>query len=79
MEDKIDGIKDDVSSINVTLSAQHVSLKEHMRRSDLLENRIMPIEKHVYIMQGIGKFLGALAVVAGIIEGFTILLEYLKK
>ena len=30
----------DVAEINVTLAAQHVSLVEHLRRTDLLEKKV---------------------------------------
>ncbi len=68
IEDKIDRIDDKISNIDSTLAAQHVSLKDHMRRTDLLEQTIRPIEKHVYMVNGVLKAIGILAMLAAIIE-----------
>jgi chromosome segregation ATPase len=43
---KIDGIRDDITEIKVTLSENTVSLKEHMRRTDASEKRIENLEDH---------------------------------
>lgn len=58
-----------------TLQAVHgEQLKEHMRRSDLLEKRIeqvdkelKPVEKHVAMMQGALKFIGLLGTIAALL------------
>jgi len=42
IEQKVDEVQKSISNIDVTLAEQHVSLKEHMRRTDLLE-RVMLI------------------------------------
>ena len=68
LEDKLDKITDKISNIDVTLAEQAKDLKEHMRRTDLLEKKIMPIEKHVIMVNGVLKFFGVLAVFASIIE-----------
>lgn len=81
IEEKIDKIieiqtdmKVTLAGQAVTLTSQHEDLQEHMRRTNLLEAQIKPIEKHVHMMQGAMKFLGAVAVVVGIIEGILKLL-----
>ena len=63
IEDKIDRVVDRIGSIDVTLSAQHESLKEHMRRTEILERQIEPLNKHVNMIDGVLKFLGVLALV----------------
>ena len=70
IESKIDDAADHLASIDVTLGMQHISLKEHVRRSNLLEAKMAPIEKHVAMVNGALKLLGALAMIAGIIEAF---------
>lgn len=40
IEAKVDNIKDSIHSIDITLAEQHISLKEHMRRTSLLEKLI---------------------------------------
>ena len=43
IEAKVDSVVDRLGSIDKTLAAQHVSLKQHMRRSDALEAQVKPI------------------------------------
>lgn len=40
IENKVDTIQKSIHSIDITLAEQHVSLKEHMRRTSLLEKLI---------------------------------------
>lgn len=68
IEEKLDDTNDHLASIDVTLAAQHVSLKEHIRRTTILEQEIRPIKKHVDMMNGALKLIGVLALIAGIIE-----------
>jgi uncharacterized coiled-coil protein SlyX len=68
IEVKIDDIDDQLAMISSTLAAQHVSLKEHMRRSNALEAKLAPVEKHVAMVNGALKLLGVFALIASIIE-----------
>lgn len=68
IEMKIDDALEHLSSIDVTLAEQHMSLKEHMRRTALLEAEILPIRKHVDMMTGAIKMIGVIATVLGIVE-----------
>lgn len=68
LEDKLDHISEKIGSIDTTLAAQHVSLKEHMRRTSLLEEDMKPIKKHVHHVHGALKLIGLIATIAGIIE-----------
>lgn len=68
IEEKIDKIDDSVGRIDVTLAAQHESLKDHMRRTSLLEESIRPLEKHVNMFNGALKLIGILAMLAAIVE-----------
>lgn len=79
IEDKIDHVVERLSSIDSTLSAQHVSLKEHIRRTDLLESQVKPIEKHVTMVHGAIKLVGLVALLAGIAEGSLAAIELLRK
>jgi len=67
-EDKIDKIVESIGEINVTLAKQEVSLSEHIKRTNLLEQKLEPVEKHVAMVNGALKFIGTLALIAGIIE-----------
>lgn len=76
IEKKIDQINDRLHATNITLAEQHMSLKEHMRRTELLEvglesyknimkETLKPIEKHVLLVNWGVKFIVAVAAVAG--------------
>lgn len=69
VEDKLDKVADDISHINVTLAKQEVSLSEHIKRTNILEAKIEPIEKHMLMINGALKFVGGIALFIGIIEG----------
>lgn len=55
LEDKIDKIIQQQGEMNVTLGKQSVILEEHVKRTNLLEKKLEPVEKHVAIMQGAFK------------------------
>lgn len=71
--DKIDATLEKLDSrldnVDVTLAKQHVSLEEHMRRSDLLEEKMKPVEAHVAMVNGVFKFLGIASLIVGLIAG----------
>lgn len=73
-DQKLDKIIDRMNNIDVTLGKQSVILEEHVKRTNLLEKKLEPIEKHVIMIQGVIKFIGLIAIFAGIIEGFIKLL-----
>lgn len=72
---KLDKLQDKLSSIDVTLAAQHESLKTHIKRTDLLEEKVHAIEKDSFMNKGMLKFIGLLAVVLGIVEGIMRLVK----
>lgn len=55
LEDKLDGVKTDISAINVTLAKQSVILDEHVKRTNLLEEQLKPVEDHVKLIKSIAK------------------------
>ena len=66
---KVDSRLDDMAE---TLVKHDANLAEHMRRTALLEQEISPIKKHVYMVQGVGAFIGLLALIAtiyGVLNG----------
>lgn len=67
IEEKVDQVSEKIGEINSTLSAQHVSLKEHIRRTNILEKKIEPIEKHVNMVSGIVKLIMIASAVAAIV------------
>jgi archaellum component FlaC len=79
IEDKVDKIADRVGSIDITLAAQHEVLKDHVRRTEILELEIKPLKAHMNMIQGALKLIGLAATIAGVVEAVVILLEYLRK
>lgn len=81
IEEKIDALGEKlttkISSIDATLAAQHVSLKDHIRRTEILEDDIAPIKKHVAMVHGALKLLGTIAVAATAIEAIIALIHYI--
>lgn len=70
LEDKIDKIIESQNEMNETLVRQEENLKEHMRRTELLEQEVKPIVKHVAMVKGAGIFIGLAATIASIWKGF---------
>lgn len=70
IEDKVDKVTVKLSDIDGTLIAQHITLKEHMRRTELLEDAIKPVTRHVNMMQGALAFISTIALITGIIKLF---------
>lgn len=68
IEDKLDTVNSKIANIDSTLAAQHESLKHHIKRTDLLEKKIEPIQKHVAMVHGAMKLIGLMATIAGIVE-----------
>lgn len=69
IEAKIDDLADEQAKMNVILGQQHISLKEHMKRSDILERQFQPVKKHVAMVEGALKLLGLISVLVGIYIG----------
>ena len=72
IEEKLDKIAEHQAEMNVTLGKQSIILEEHVRRTNILEKKIEPIERHVHRVEGVLKFIGLLAVFASIIEACLI-------
>jgi len=53
-----------IFSIDKTLAVNTEHLAEHIRRTRLLEEELKPISKHVQQMQGAGKLIALLALIA---------------
>lgn len=72
IEDKLDKVNEHLGAIDVTLASQHESLKEHIKRTSILEEELKPIKKHTVMTQGILKFLmyisGMMALIGALIK-----------
>lgn len=79
ISDKLDKISDDMTDIKVTIAKQQVSLDDHIKRTNMLEesveflyDEIKPIKLHVSQVSAILKFLGIVA------SGITAIVGVLK-
>lgn len=66
LHEKIDKIHDRLGAIDITLARNTDSLVEHVRRTELLEDSLKPIQKHVSHAEGALKLVGFLSILAGI-------------
>ena len=66
----VEQIKKSIASIDKTLALQHVSLSEHIRRTEILEQTIKPIDEHVHQVRGVAKFMGWLVAAAAAVAAF---------
>lgn len=64
IKDKLGTIDSTLVRMDVTLAKQSVQLAEHMKRTEMLEERVAPIERHVIQVGAILKLLTFIAVVA---------------
>lgn len=64
--DKIEKIDDKLETMDKSLLRNTITLEEHVRRTNLLENEVRPLKKHVVIVESIFKIIGFCATLAGI-------------
>lgn len=72
IEDKLEKIEGHIGTQAVTLERLTVSVEEHVRRTNLLESKVEPLEKHVSMMNGALRLISILGVVAAIAEAIVI-------
>jgi len=75
IELKVDGLSDKLSETNIILAKQHESLRLHMKRSDMLEESMKPLQRHVSMVDGALKLVGLLAALTAILEAIHLLLK----
>lgn len=78
LDEKLDRVVVTQAKHEVTLEGQAKVLVEHMRRTELAENRLIPIEKHVTVIHGGLRAVGAAATIASAIMGLLKLLQLVK-
>lgn len=77
IESKIDKQSERINSIDVTLAEQHISLKEHMRRTSLLEEQLKPIQSHVDMTTAILKIIAVLGGITATVAAGLEILRYM--
>lgn len=63
---KLDDMDDKINNIDKTLVRNTASLDEHIRRTELLEEAIKPVQEHVSMMKGAAKLIGYISLIVGI-------------
>lgn len=66
--DKLDKLDTRIDNIDITLAKQHLSLEEHIKRSNMLEAKLEPVEKHVNSVNAVLKFAGGIAILLAAFE-----------
>jgi len=65
---KLDKIIERIGKIDSTLSAQHITLQDHIRRTEILEKEIVPLTKNMNMLQGAVKLIALAGVIATVVE-----------
>lgn len=76
-DDKLDYVVEQIGGINKTLEFQSKQLEQHIHRTELLENRLSPIEDHTKFVQGLLKLGIYISTIGGFIVGILKLLRKL--
>jgi hypothetical protein len=71
MDNDLKDIHTELGKINLNLAVYNEQLKEHMRRTDILEKKLQPVETHVQRVNGIIAFIL-------FISGLTYLIKFLQ-
>ncbi len=66
--DKVDSILKQMGEINVSLAEIKVDVAHHIKRTEILEQQIVPMREHTSELKGVIKFLKLAGIVIGIIE-----------
>ena len=73
---KLDKIADTLTTQAVTLERLTVTVEDHVRRTNILEEDIKPIKKHVWMVNGALKLIGVVAMLAAIVEVLVIWIKH---
>lgn len=74
IENKLDSIDRILGKINTHLAVYNEELKEHIRRTELLEREVHPIKVHVLQVKGAFKLVMGVSILLGLIASvYTIL------
>jgi uncharacterized membrane protein YheB (UPF0754 family) len=86
MNEKLDAIVAKQGEMNITLVRLTDSVEVHVKRSDLLEERVdllagdlKPVEDHVTMVNGALKFLVYLGAVVGLVAGLLKIFEFFHR
>jgi hypothetical protein len=80
--EKLDVLDMRLDSMDKTLIKQEINLKEHIRRTEAVENQLeimkkemTPVQKHVAMVEGAFKFLGIISMTLGVVGSILKIFE----
>lgn len=68
IEKKVDNIDERIDSIDTHMAVYNQELKDHIRRTELLEEAVKPIQDHVSKVSGALKLLASTGIILTIIK-----------
>ena len=74
LEAKLDKIADKIANIDTTLAKQAILLDEHIKRTDLLEKQVEPIQDRMIELKGAISLIKIVSVLVAVAEGVRHLL-----
>ena len=75
---KIDSLDKNVDEINVTLAVQAEQLKIHIKRTEMLETELKPIQQHVNRVNALMLLLAGILALIGAVEGILKIFNLLR-
>ena len=76
---KLDDMGRDITDIKVILAKQETHLAEHIKRSDLLEEKVSILREEVYKSKGIKDFMLFIVKISSLPAAIIALIAALKK
>jgi hypothetical protein len=73
IQEKQEEMKELQSALNIIVAKQEVNIADHIRRTALLEEEVLPIKAHVEQVRGVGKFIMYMSVVGATIAAILAL------
>jgi hypothetical protein len=70
VDDKLDKLDSRLDDIDKTLIRQEGHLKDHIRRTELLEEEVHPIKAHVHQLRGATKLVVIVSSLVGLVALF---------
>lgn len=71
IQNRLDTISDDCSELKIISAKQEENLKEHMRRTEILEQQVVPLTEKSFELKGILKAAGFVVSALGVIGGLV--------
>jgi len=73
IESKVDKIDERLDSVDKHLAVYNEQLKQHIKRTELLESEFVPIKSHVALMNSLAKIIIFLGILASLLKTIGII------